>query len=839
MTGAARLPAANWDAVTEAFLHDPPDKVLRLQDHLERAERYLLAAGVPATVGHGRRDDAVAAQAERLPMPWGSDRRGGWDDISVAPENGRLRVVHPLSGAARELAVPGIDTTAVADAVAEVAGDSGGRTRFLRLWRRLPEQLARNVHPAYRWLPADSRQPDHTIWHHADVTAAAAACDWNPAFLSFHLGPVQGFIAAARTLRDLWSGSYLLSHLVWEAMTPVIEHLGPQCILYPYLRGTPRMDHWLRRNHVLDLPEDETALLSPVYPNRFLALVPGASAREFAEACRERCLQAWRELAESVRAWMLEKLGEGWDDGWSEQIDSWFERVTVVLPWRIGDDSVDERLAALRRLRGLPEIPESLAAVRELARAIPEPDRPGYDQTQVGRWQILFDHVGRLLEARRTTRHAPRAADPTDTRRKCSLLGSLEVMGPRGVPDSEVTSWWEKHREKLRHGGFRLRAREALCAVSLVKRFAPVTLADELDVDVRTTRIDDTATVAAAEWLARAEIDPEEIRRNHEQWSGHWLHWTTPDQEVADGEDPCPGEVWERIQKARREFGRPPAYLAVLAGDGDHLGRWLRGELGPTVRQVLHPVLVRYFEQVDDPRVAHALEARRYVSPALHAAVSEALTSFAVDAARVLVAEHRGQLVYAGGDDVLALLPLEHALVTAHGIREAYQGRGAAAARELPAMGPQAGFSAGLVAFHYKDDLRAALEAARRAEQLAKERGRDLLALGVRRRSGEHTVSVTPWESIPRLDRVRKAFAAGASDRFVYTLRREAQALEGTRGEATGAELERLLQRAERWGPESGRDVLDLWAGWREDGRWTSDFAILLQTLAFLARGRD
>lgn len=32
--------------------------------------------------------------------------------------------------------------------------------------------------------------------------------------LKFQIGPVQDFIAAARSTRDLWSGSYLLSWLV-------------------------------------------------------------------------------------------------------------------------------------------------------------------------------------------------------------------------------------------------------------------------------------------------------------------------------------------------------------------------------------------------------------------------------------------------------------------------------------------------------------------------------------------------------------------------------------------------------------------------------------------------
>ena len=47
--------------------------------------------------------------------------------------------------------------------------------------------------------------------------------DGDLAFLSFSLGPVQSFIASARTVRDLWTGSYLLSFLTFEAMRPILE----------------------------------------------------------------------------------------------------------------------------------------------------------------------------------------------------------------------------------------------------------------------------------------------------------------------------------------------------------------------------------------------------------------------------------------------------------------------------------------------------------------------------------------------------------------------------------------------------------------------------------------
>ena len=74
------------------------------------------------------------------------------------------------------------------------------RRRFLSVWRLLADRLGEEL-AWLRHLPADTRIPDHTIWNHLDMTAglhAALSGQGGAAFLSFSLGPVQPFIAAAR-----------------------------------------------------------------------------------------------------------------------------------------------------------------------------------------------------------------------------------------------------------------------------------------------------------------------------------------------------------------------------------------------------------------------------------------------------------------------------------------------------------------------------------------------------------------------------------------------------------------------------------------------------------------
>ncbi len=84
--------------------------------------------------------------------------------------------------------------------------------------------------------------------------------------LSFFLGPVQPFIASARSVRDLWSGSFLLSWLTRSAMSPVLENpgLGDDAFLMPF-RPSLVWDRCLKAGG--ELP-------AAGLPDRFLAMIP-------------------------------------------------------------------------------------------------------------------------------------------------------------------------------------------------------------------------------------------------------------------------------------------------------------------------------------------------------------------------------------------------------------------------------------------------------------------------------------------------------------------------------------------------------------------------------------
>jgi CRISPR-associated protein Cmr2 len=189
------------------------------------------------------------------------------------------------------------------------------RKTLLTYWRFGPELTEETdngkLGELWRRLPADTRIPDHSIWDHLDLTSAFAGAfvaddKQEVALLALSIGPVQGFIAAARTTSDLWAGSHLLSRLAWEAMRPVCEQLGPDAILFPRLRGIPQVDLWLRKE--MNLPaelfkdcewmHDANPLFSAALPNRFVAVVPASQAKAIAE-----------KVTQAVRGWLL-KLGD-------------------------------------------------------------------------------------------------------------------------------------------------------------------------------------------------------------------------------------------------------------------------------------------------------------------------------------------------------------------------------------------------------------------------------------------------------------------------------------------------------------------------------------------------
>ena len=620
--------------------------------------------------------------------------------------------------------------------------------------------------------------------------------------LSFFLGPVQPFIASARSVRDLWSGSFLLSWLTRSAMSPVLENpgLGDDAFLMPF-QPSLVWDRCLKAGG--ELP-------AASLPNRFLAMIPadpeGKMALTLAEQCKSSCRNAWKEICERVRQGFDEKMGAralsaDWDRLWNSQVDTFFEIQAASLPLRSCDQ------ATLSHLLSEQEF---------------DPKRTSCQ------WWGALNLMARLLEAQRAEGYVPAYRAAGHVPQKCTLLGTYEQMGPAAFDDSNV--FWRALAQPSWYGT-RIRPVERLCAVSLIKRFAwPAFFREELHLEPRAGYYPDTATIAAALWLAEGDfaIDPRDELENSERWSGQWLHWATLDrpsgkrnEDEQQKYDPPPTQnQGNRIRAKRQAQGPPPAYYAILVLDGDRMGSWLRGEKTPGA----------------GPNE-------------LIPAISKALAHFATQIAPVVAKKHSGTLIYAGGDDVLAVLPTRTALACAQELNQQFTSSWNETLGQFGGDSPT--ISGGVVVVHYKEDLRFALGQAREAEKRAKGEGRDRLALTICRRSGEHTSVVIPWGIVGELQKWNIKFDAGASDRWLYTLRSELPALGGELlpWEGIEAEVRRLAGRVEgkdkRIDPDDAvrllkvcREATSKRENEPQDRRKIlGDFITLGQSASFLARG--
>lgn len=258
-------------------------------------------------------------------------------------------------------------------------------------------------------------------------------------------------------------------------------------------------------------------------------------------------------------------------------------------------------------------------------------------------------------------------------------------------------------------------------------------------------------------------------------------------------------QAQDALKKLHAEVGQPSPYYAILLLDGDSMGEKISA----------------------------------CASEKQHRAFSEQLANFAAQVEGI-VQNHHSELIYNGGDDVLALAPLSHALPLAQELATIFR-----ETVKHPTDSPKScTMSAGIAMVHHLYPLDAALSAARYAEHRAKEvDGKNAVCVRVLRRSGEIFDARSSWEAMGNLfDEIMELFddqrtgASALSSRFAYDVVRAAYALPDA-DERLQSELKRLLKR-HRHSKHPNAPAVDFWAGklktWAEKlpnhadelGRW-------------------
>lgn len=348
-----------------------------------------------------------------------------------------------------------------------------------------------------------------------------------------------------------------------------------------------------------------------------------------------------------------------------------------------------------------------------------------------GFWEMswVFGKNSDTLDRRKNWRSHIPPEEPGD---KCTLMGNWqELSGYVRIADrSKQDRFWKTLGDRTL--GEDIRKDERLCSIALVKRLFPHVLMDN------SVRYPSTPYLAAVPWLSSIVNDTAEHDKAinyaaiaHGKTGGHepCQYFFIPNdlkgalgsflgldgncffQSTLENDELWPADVKRKgcrpqmVELLKQFKTGPSPFYALLMMDGDRIGTLIAQE---------------------DKRVA----------------VSQALSDFSgqVDGT---IAEHEGITVYAGGDDVLALLPMDKALDAAAVLRRNYM--------ECFKMGDeslQATISAAIVYAHHHAPLRQIItEAHRVLDKEAKEKtGRDAIAISVWKTGGTAINWSAPWE---------------------------------------------------------------------------------------------
>jgi CRISPR-associated protein Cmr2 len=521
-------------------------------------------------------------------------------------------------------------------------------------------------------------------------------------YFHFTIGPVQGFVAQARRTRDFWAGSFLLSWLSAVAMRAVIAQTGT--IVFP--AADQNFLDWLEGNGDLNKKPAQGSI-----PNRFKAEITNGFLPE--EVVRS-VQTAWKAVADTVYNNDLEDIADKITrEIWDRQVQNFWEMNWVIVEDKNNSSALDQR--------------------KNWRSHLPPPE-PGV---------------------------------------KCMMMDGLQELsgarGPMGLEGEKLKDFWQQLRNQKKIGiASDLREQEHLCAIAFIKRrfsryFAEVSACMVNDWSLHqekwtmNTARPSVVYMAAVHWLEalikKANKDPEiaealwafhdkalELTEGeYAEWDNNIKciedaiqanpNWSVKKWKALDGNvffehalenkntfpnQALAGKVKQQLRKLQKSMGnaeggiglRPSPFYAVLMMDGDSLG----SQMSDSNKQPI---------------------------------ITEGLKQF-TEGVEEKVWNHNGFLIYAGGDDVLAVLPLEDALPCALELRQFYM----SCFPKDSEIEIQTSLSGAVEFAHMKMPLTKILKDAHiLLDKVAKaERGRDALAVRIWKPGGKEVEWSMPWK---------------------------------------------------------------------------------------------
>ena len=506
------------------------------------------------------------------------------------------------------------------------------------------------------------------------------------------IGPVQNFISAARRTRDLKFGSELLSELS-KAAAKTIAINPDNILIFP----TPPNPEALNPNSNFNAA------------NKIVALISGSPTDKVGGIYKEFVGNDKKDLAGVVYAAIQTRLQEFRKDakGFSKLLDA-------------------ERGIADAQLEDLVEF---------FWVALP----------YSGDYNAVREKVEALMAARKNTRNFSPVTWGSD-QNKSSIDGQLESVIPKDLyPHSWQNSAVQHSKARDLFRDFRAKPGEHLSGVDLLKRngplkgdnfpstshFATIPFLQRLE-----TLDEEAKDPIKKAWEAYikeigivADRPPEEMPKGSAQHSiiskyeGSMLFEERFSDLIDFREDlkKCKSAkemLSDFFKQVNKQFPntspkvQPGTYYAILLADGDSMGKVIDHEAqkGPNRHQELSRKLAEFSESV-----------------------------------RAIVENKRnqGSLIYAGGDDVLAFMPLHTVLQCAQELSKAFY---ASLQNFKTKDGNSPTLSVGVAIIHHLQPLREALNLARYAEKAAKHvDGKNALAITISKRSGSDFTIQGHW----------------------------------------------------------------------------------------------
>lgn len=499
-----------------------------------------------------------------------------------------------------------------------------------------------------------------------------------------NIGPVQDFIASARRSRDLSFGSWFLSELSRAAARQIVEKNGLENLIFPAPLQRAVLDPYNKEFNVAN----KIVALVDQPPQDLSTLVHGAISKRLHEIRDEAYKEITLPETNRTRA--------------EAQIDDLVEFLWAALPYEEQDykgtrQQLEALMAARKNTRDFTRvtwgdyIPKS-SIDGQLESVIPEheyPSRRTPEAEKLAKIQRLYEHYGAgpaerlsgvdLLKRCGTTAFGSRFPS-TSHMATISFLQRLQVL--QGENRKQVKKAWDEYIEKVQkmaNSRQLERIPDSYPSHPILGRYEGSMLLEDRLVDVFYMPAADTSKNTRLQEAKKALRD---------------FYQSLDDQFTA------------------LDFGkeRPNPYYALLQADGDGMGAVItaQAEHGHERHRQLSQALARFAGKVD-----------------------------------TIVRKHQGAPVYAGGDDILAFLPLHTVLQGASELATQFRS-------DLNGFADQDGrsptLSVGVAIVHHLDSLREAREIAKQAERRAKDiDGKNALSITISKRSGEDYSIAGSW----------------------------------------------------------------------------------------------